>query len=384
VRHLRRRTPTQAFEREVEPVANEYVKGQLAAGEVLLIDTRQHWIAALRFAIRPLVVAGLAVLLSLLNQWLQFDRLGFINDLLHWLILIAFVVAIVWLPIDLFRWWSRHFVLTNRRAMRMDGVLRKQSFDSSLEQINDIMLSQSVLGRQLGYADLTLLTANSSNEAYEQLLDGPQFKKAVLDAKEAIRLGHPLQALPDGFVVKGGTNEASQRASRKSPDEAAAAGAAATATVVTTAAGTMGFEEPETAPVKPRPATPPVEDTGSAEVPSVTEVMAEDEAFAEWPAPVEADTSTGTQAVDAEAWTEAQEVVAADTTPSEVAVEPDVAIAPEEAVADEPFWVAPETAEATPWTEPEPVADVADDAADATDEAAADPGSSAGEERTTL
>jgi uncharacterized membrane protein YdbT with pleckstrin-like domain len=163
-------------------MADDYIKGQLAAGEVLLIDTRQHWVAAIRYAIRPIAIAGLAVLLSLLNQWLRFDRLGFINDILHWIILIAFVVAIVWLPIDLFRGWSRHFVLTNRRAMRLDGVIRKQSFDSSLEQINDILLSQSLLGRRLGYADLTLLTANTSNEAYEQLLDGPQFKRAVLDA----------------------------------------------------------------------------------------------------------------------------------------------------------------------------------------------------------
>ena len=245
-------------------MASDQIKSQLAAGEVLLIDTRQHWIAALRYAIRPIVIAGLALLLSLLNQWLQFDRLEFINQIVHWLILIALLVAIVWLPIDLFRWWSRHYVLTNRRAMRMEGVLRKQSFDSSLEQINDIMLSQSVIGRQLGYADLTLLTANSSNEAYEQLLDGPQFKKAVLDAKEAIRSGHPLQALPDGFVVKGGTNEASLKASRKSPDEASAAGAAATATVVTTAAATMGIEET-------RPAAAPIEDTDGALEPAPIE-----------------------------------------------------------------------------------------------------------------
>ena len=204
-------------------MANDYVKGMLGAGEALLIETRQHWIAAIRYAVRPLLIFGLVVLLALINQWLRFDTFKIINDIINWILIIALVIAVIWLPVDLVQWWSRRYVLTNRRAMRMQGVLRKQSFDSSLEQINDIALSQSVLGRQLGYADLTLLTANaSSNEAYEQLLDGPQFKKAVLEAKEAIRMGHPLESLPDGFVVKGGTNAASIQASTKSPDEAAA------------------------------------------------------------------------------------------------------------------------------------------------------------------
>ena len=119
-------------------VSDDHIRGQLTTGEVLLIDTRQHWIAALRYAFRPLLIFGLAALLALVNQWL-----GFINDIVHWIVLIALIVAIVWLPIDLVRWWSRHYVLTNRRSIRMEGVLRKQSMDSSLEQINDIMEGRS-------------------------------------------------------------------------------------------------------------------------------------------------------------------------------------------------------------------------------------------------
>jgi hypothetical protein len=281
----------------VEPVANAEIQRQLTSGEVLLIDTRQHWVALIRFAFRPLLIAGVGVLLSVLNQWMRFDRLSFINDIIHWIIVVLFVVAIVWLPVDIVRWWSRHYVLTNRRAMRMDGVLRKQSFDSSLEQINDIMLSQSFLGRQLGYADLTLLTANASNEAYRQLLDGPQFKRAVLDAKDAIRSGRPLEALPDGFVVKGGTNAASMRSSSKGSvaDDSGAAIATGTAAAAGASAAVTA-EEADTAPSAPgdapeawtaqghdRPGVTPIEDTGGAEAPSTTDLVAEDEAFAGWP-----------------------------------------------------------------------------------------------------
>ena len=137
-------------------------------------------------------------------------------------------MSIVWLPIDLVRWASRKYVLTSRRVMRMDGVLRKRSFDSSLEQINDIRTEQSFVGRTLNYADLTIYTASdTANEVYAQLLDGLQFKKAVLEAKEAIRTGTLLTALPEGFIVKGGTNEASRRADGKIKEPAAAEAGAA-------------------------------------------------------------------------------------------------------------------------------------------------------------
>jgi hypothetical protein len=306
-------------------VANDYVKGMLGAGEALLIETRQHWIAAIRYAVRPLLIFGLVVLLALLNQWLRFDTFGFINDIINWILIIALIVAVIWLPIDLVQWWSRRYVLTNRRAMRMQGILRKQSFDSSLEQINDIALSQSVLGRQLGYADLTLLTANaSSNEAYEQLLDGPQFKKAVLEAKEAIRTGHPLETLPDGFVVKGGTNAASIQASTKSQDQAAAAGTAATATVMTTAAATMGIQEdPAQAGSVPDEAAAiaagaPVEARPSSDVAATPMAPAEtaaDEAIVDGEATVDARAEVTGSTLDATADPVAEMVAADDAGP---------------------------------------------------------------------
>jgi uncharacterized membrane protein YdbT with pleckstrin-like domain len=105
----------------------------------------------------------------------------------------------------------------------MYGVVTKHSLDSSLEQINDIQSSQSAVGRLLGYTDLTIYTAsNSSNESFNQLIDGLQFKKAVLAAKESLRTGEPMTELPEGLVVKGGTNEASMRAYQKQPAEAPA------------------------------------------------------------------------------------------------------------------------------------------------------------------
>jgi hypothetical protein len=252
-------------------VAEEYVKGLLSGGEVVLIDTRQHWMAALRFALRPILVALLGAVLIALSLWLGLD--GILETLLEIGTAVVVIIAIIWLPIDLARWYSRKYVLTNRRAMRMSGIMRKVSFDSSLEQINDIHMEQSWLGRQLGYADLTLYTASdTANESYEQLLDGLQFKKAVLDAKEALRYGSPLEALPEGFIVKGGTNEASMRAEGKFEEATEASGESA---------------DKETVPAAPEPdltPTPIPEPAAPEPVPSAEPEAAAVEAWPEEPA----------------------------------------------------------------------------------------------------
>lgn len=265
-------------------MAQEYVKGLLSGGEVVLVDTRQHWMAAIRFALKPILLVGAVVLLGLLNSWLNFDgALSFINDLVTYALIIMVVIAVIWLPINLVQWYSRKYVLTNRRAMRMSGVLRKKSFDSSLEQINDINLVQSVFGRTFGYADLTLYTASdTANESYEQLIDGIQYKKAVLDAKEGIRNGAPLQALAEGFIVKGGTNEASMRADGKLEEAAAQADPASAENAPSDAAEPPSAEQAPApadapAPVAEAPPTPePV-----AEPPSAPEPIAEPALVAE-------------------------------------------------------------------------------------------------------
>ena len=204
-------------------MAKPYVQELLGTTEVLLIETRQHWMAAIRFAMRPIIIALIGLGLLALNNIFAFNDdqfLSFLNDLIQWAVVILFLVSIVWIPVDLIRWDSRRYVLTNRRSLRVEGVLRKSSIDSSIEQITDIGLVEPTMGRFMGYANLTLYTASeAANEQYEQLLDGLQYKKAVLDAKEAIRVGSPLSELAPDFIVKGGTNEASMRADGKIIDD---------------------------------------------------------------------------------------------------------------------------------------------------------------------
>ena len=91
------------------------------------------------------------MVLVAINNWLRFDALSIINDLIELAAAILIIVSVVWLPIDLIRWDTRRYALTNRRAIRTEGLFRRSTFDSSLEQINDIAVVETTVGRLLRY-----------------------------------------------------------------------------------------------------------------------------------------------------------------------------------------------------------------------------------------
>ena len=75
-------------------------------------------------------------------------------------------------------------MLTNRRVIEVSGVLNKKSTDSSLEKINDAVLTQSIFGRIFGFGDLDILTASESGiSRFRMLVQPVEFKRAMLDAK---------------------------------------------------------------------------------------------------------------------------------------------------------------------------------------------------------
>ena len=167
----------------------------------MLIETPAHWMAAIRFALKPILLVGqwsccscstsgcslVTRSASSTTSWAEFP------------LIVMAIAAVYWLPIR-----PGAVVQPQVRAHQPPCHAhewrpgRRLSFNSSLEQIDDIAMEQSFIGRTLGYADLTLYAASdTANEQYRQLMVGTQFKKAVLNA-EAIRHGQPfcLMAAP--------------------------------------------------------------------------------------------------------------------------------------------------------------------------------------------
>jgi hypothetical protein len=90
-------------------------------------------------------------------------------------------------------------------VIQVGGILNKKALDSSLEKINDAVLSESIFGRAFGFGDLEILTASETGiDRMHMLVDAAGFKRAISDAKHELELevssgripSPPLRAAP--------------------------------------------------------------------------------------------------------------------------------------------------------------------------------------------
>jgi len=128
---------------------------------------------------------------------------GGVRDGFGLLGLVLLLVSLGWLAYVYMEWYSQDYLVTNRRVIKVEGILGKRSADSSLEKINDAVLQQSLFGRMLGYGDLDIMTAaEESVDRYRMLSQAQTFKRTMLDEKhkleqEAFQIpAPPLRAAP--------------------------------------------------------------------------------------------------------------------------------------------------------------------------------------------
>jgi hypothetical protein len=159
-----------------------YADSLLSTGERFLRRERQHWLVLLWGARIPIAAIVAALLILGLSQ----NVTGAARDLLGLLTAVLFLGGLAFLLWATLRYLNQEYVLTNRRVIEVQGVMNKRSTDSSLEKINDAILSQSIFGRIFGFGDLEVLTASEAGiERFGMIVDPIGFKKAMLDAKHA-------------------------------------------------------------------------------------------------------------------------------------------------------------------------------------------------------
>lgn len=161
-----------------------YADRLLADGERVALRARQHVLATVIEGRVAWAIFVAALVLVVLDLQLQ---AGLIRDIFGWLGLALLVIGLAWLTQIYVSWYAQDYVITNRRVMKVEGVLKKRSADSSLEKINDAVLEQSVFGRMLGYGDLDILTANEQSvDRYRMLSQAQTFKRTMLDEKHKL------------------------------------------------------------------------------------------------------------------------------------------------------------------------------------------------------
>jgi len=184
-----------------------YADRLLADGERVRLRARQHLLATIIEGRLAWAIFIAALVLVLLVTQLAPDTPSVVRQLFSWTGLVLLLVGLAWLTQIYLSWYQQDYVITNRRVMKVEGILKKRSADSSLEKINDAVLEQSVLGRMLGYGDLDILTANEQSvDRYRMLSEAQTFKRTMLEQKHALEQeafqipAPPLRAAPPASV----------------------------------------------------------------------------------------------------------------------------------------------------------------------------------------
>lgn len=164
-----------------------YLDGMLASGEQPVRRDHQHWfvlVADARYGILAILAAiALLVLRGLARTSGDLDRvIGFV-------VLALVVGGLLYIGWQILRYLNEEYVVTTRRVLQSEGVINKRVTDSSLEKINDAVLTQSFFGRIFGFGDLDILTASETGISRLRMLRQPDdFKRAMLDAKHELEL----------------------------------------------------------------------------------------------------------------------------------------------------------------------------------------------------
>jgi len=172
-----------------------YADSLLASGERTIRVAHQHWFVLIwraRWAILAIIIAALAGGFAALNA-----NTGPLWTVLGYVVLALLVIGVASFIYGLLTYRAQEFVITSRRIIHTEGVINKRATDSSLEKINDAVLTESLFGRIFGFGDLEVLTAAESGiERLDKLRDAKEFKKAMLEAKHELELELTRPVMP--------------------------------------------------------------------------------------------------------------------------------------------------------------------------------------------
>jgi hypothetical protein len=158
-----------------------YADSLLSEGEEVVLRTRQHPLATIIEARWPWLLFIGSFVLLIFSQGMADGQL---RTIVGYVVLGGFVISLLWLVKIYWTWLSQDYLITNRRVVKVEGIINKRSADSSLEKINDAVLTQDLWGRLFNYGDLDILTAaDVAIDQYRMLNAAPRFKREMLNQK---------------------------------------------------------------------------------------------------------------------------------------------------------------------------------------------------------
>ena len=198
-----------------------YTDSLLADGEVVARRSRQHWLALLLESRAAIAVWVLAAVLFIASAFFRFDDPN-VSNMVGIIVLVLVVLGLLIFAYRWLQWINQSYLITNRRILKVEGIVNKRSADSSLEKINDLRLEENLVGRMLGYGDLDIITAaDTAIDRFRMLRDAKEFKRVMLDQKHRLESGEDIR-MPGPPLMASQPSRGSERSDEASPGPEAA------------------------------------------------------------------------------------------------------------------------------------------------------------------
>jgi uncharacterized membrane protein YdbT with pleckstrin-like domain len=158
----------------------KYPEHLLTDGEEILTQFRPHWkvlLPAIGWAMLLAAIAGFAAA-ALPERWSP-----------NWSFGLSFGIALaLWLVISakaLVAWYATNYVLTTERIVVRQGLIARTGTEIPLENITNVLFSQRVIERLLGYGDVLIESAGSQGQSRLADIPDPEaFQSEVYRARE--------------------------------------------------------------------------------------------------------------------------------------------------------------------------------------------------------
>jgi uncharacterized membrane protein YdbT with pleckstrin-like domain len=165
-----------------------YIDELLGQGEQIRYTGRQHTFVLVSnvltelFLIAVLTAAGMVSQAAFAERELAGQPVG---SLVFIVCVVISIMVLISAVLDYLRWNNEQYVITDHRVLQIRGILSKTVSDSSLEKINDVVLTQSWLGRMFDFGDIEIVTGSDIGVNLMQKIARPlEFKRTMMEAKQ--------------------------------------------------------------------------------------------------------------------------------------------------------------------------------------------------------
>jgi len=164
-----------------------YIEKNLVPGEVVIYQTRLHWIVMFWHIVLSVLLLEFPALVLL---FYAMNREQMDSQARHLMVgggIALLVISVVIISVGAIKRNSTEMAVTNRRVVVKTGLASRKTIEMLLNKIESIEVNETGAGRVFGYGSITLIGTGGTSEPFHLVANPLQFRNEVQQQIEKIR-----------------------------------------------------------------------------------------------------------------------------------------------------------------------------------------------------